>query len=87
MCKDSKSTCIIAFVEDPSSVSQQIGELAAKYLKKPISFLVSKIGSQAAFEKQVGVESSPETVMMYCKQSKMLKMGGMDFKVIDEVIN
>jgi hypothetical protein len=25
MCKDSKSTCIIAFVEDPSSVSGQIG--------------------------------------------------------------
>lgn len=46
MCKDSKSTCIIAFVEDPASVSTQVGELAAKYLKKPINFLVSKKGSQ-----------------------------------------
>lgn len=83
MCKDSKSTCIIIFVEDPSTVSKQIGELGAKYLKKPISFLVSKKGSQPEFEKQVGVESAPDTVMMYCKGNKMLRMGEMDFKVID----
>ncbi len=57
--------------------------MGAKYLKKPISFLVSKKGSQPEFEKQVGVEAAPDTVMMYCKGNKMLRMSGMDFKVID----
>lgn len=61
--------------------------MAAKYLKKPISFLISKKGSQSAFESQVGVESVPATVMMYCKMKKMLKMDGMDFTSIDDTIN
>ena len=61
--------------------------MAAKYLKKPISFLISKKGSQAEFEGQAGVESAPETLMMYCKMKKMLKMNGMDFANIDDTIN
>jgi hypothetical protein len=46
LCKDTKSTCIITFVEDTSSVESQINTLASKYLKKPISFLVAKKGDQ-----------------------------------------
>lgn len=61
--------------------------MATKYSKKPISFLVSKSGTQSEFEKQVGVTSFPDTVMMYCKGNKMLRMSGMDFTVIDDVIN
>ena len=87
MCKTSKSTCVILFVENPSDVSEKVGELAAKYLKKPISFLISKKGSQPEFQKQVGVESAPETIMMYCKMKKFLKMDGMDFTSIDDTIN
>ena len=75
------------FVDNPSEITDKVGELAAKYLKKPISFLISKKGSQPAFEGQVGVESAPETVMMYCKMKKMLRMGGMDFANIDDTIN
>lgn len=74
-------------MDNPSDVSEKVGELAAKYLKKPISFLISKKGSQAAFEEQVGVDSAPETVMMYCKMKKSLCMGGMDFASIDDTIN
>lgn len=64
-----------------------MSQLASKYNKKPINFLVSKAGSQPDFEKQAGVESFPETVMMYCKGNKMLKAGGMDFTAIDDIIN
>ena len=78
---------MILFVEDPSEIAASVGQLAAKYLEKPITFLVSKKGSQPAFEGQVEVTSAPETVMMYCKMKKFYKMGGMDFKSIDDTIN
>lgn len=35
----------------------------------------------------MGVESAPETIMMYCKMKKFLKMNGMDFTNIDDTIN
>lgn len=46
MCKTTKNTCVVLFVDNPSEISEKVGELAAKYLKKPISFLISKKGSQ-----------------------------------------
>lgn len=35
----------------------------------------------------MGVEGTPETIMMYCKMKKVLKMNGMDFTNIDDTIN
>lgn len=61
--------------------------MAAKYLKKPISFLVTQKGSQPNFEAQLEVTSAPETVLIYPKRQQLLKLGGMDFNLIDETIN
>ena len=74
---------MILFADNVDDISAKTGELQAKYLKKPISFLVSKKGSQPNFEKHLEVTSAPETVMIYCKGKKMNKMGGMDFTQID----
>ena len=78
---------MILFSENPEEISAKTGELAAKYLKKPISFLVSKKGSQPQFEKNLEVTSAPYTVMIYCKGKKMNRVEGMDFTTIDETIN
>jgi protein disulfide-isomerase A6 len=86
MCKESKSTCIIVFAENPAEVSAKIGELAAKHLKKPISFLVSKRGSEPGLEKQMGVGDVDDTVFMYCKLRKMLRLGSIDFAAIEDTI-
>lgn len=49
LCKSTKATCVILFSDNIDEISAKTGELQAKYLKKPISFLVSKKGSQANF--------------------------------------
>lgn len=33
------------------------------------------------------MEGAPDTVMVYCKGKKIMRMGGMDFGTIEEVIN
>jgi hypothetical protein len=55
-------------------------------LKKPITFLVSKKGEQDSFGKQVEVSSYPDTVMIYCKQKKLWRMGGLNFDDINAAI-
>ena len=65
---------------------KKIEQLSVKYLKKPISFLISKKGEQEAFAEQVGVTSYPDTVMMYCKLKKQYRMEGLDFNTIDYTI-
>lgn len=82
LCKNTKSTCVITFLAD-DEIPSKIIELASKYLKKPISFLISKKGSQPKFEAQVEVKSAPDTVLIYPKGGKLLRMEGMDFRVID----
>jgi hypothetical protein len=44
-------------------------------------------GDQDAFASQVGVASYPDTVMLYCKQKKLFRMGGLDFAAIKDTIN
>ena len=53
LCKSTKATCVILFADNIDEISGKTGELAAKYLKKPISFLVSKKGSETQFEKNL----------------------------------
>jgi len=49
--------------------------------------LLSQKGQQDAFAKQVEVSSYPDTVMVYCKQKKLWRMGGLDLQAIDDAIN
>jgi len=49
--------------------------------------LLSQKGQQDAFANQVEVSSYPETVMIYCKQKKFWRMGGLDLQAIDDAIN
>lgn len=87
MCKTTKNTCIVVFLDgEDSSALSKIEELSLKHLKKPITFVVSKKGEQDAFAEQLGVSSYPNTVMVYTKQKKLWNMGGLDFKAIDEAI-
>lgn len=57
-----------------------------KHLKKPITFLLSQKGEQDAFASQVEVSSYPETVMIYSKQKKLWRMGGLDLQAINDAI-
>lgn len=70
---------MILFSDNLDQILAKTEELQAKYLKKPISFLIAKKGEQAEFESQAGIESWPSTLMMYCKGKKLLRLDGMDF--------
>lgn len=89
LCKSTKNTCIIVFLDGSESadLSSGIERLALEHIKKPITFLISKKGEQEAFAKQVGVSSYPDTVMVYCKLKKIWHMEGLDLQAIEEGIN
>jgi len=68
-------------------VSQKVEELTLKHLKKPITFLISKKGEQTKFAEQLGVETYPNSVLIYCKQKKLWKTDEFNPSVIDEAIS
>lgn len=57
-----------------------------KHLKKPITFLISQKGEQDGFGQQVEVGSYPEVVMIYSKQKKLWRMGGLDLQAVNDAI-
>lgn len=89
LCKSTKHTCVILFLDgnEPADTMSSIEKLALEHIKKPITFLISKKGEQYAFAEQAGVISYPETVMIYCKFKKILKMEGLNIADIDSTIN
>jgi len=48
---------------------------------------VSNKGEQDAFARQTGVESYPDTVMVYCKLKKIWRMGELNIQSIEDAIN
>lgn len=46
---------MILFSDNLDQILAKTEELQAKYLKKPISFLIAKKGEQAEFESQAGI--------------------------------